>query len=333
MRQGSGTAFLLAYVLWLASVTKATIAWGGIGGNISIDADTVSMNARGAGNPSDTQKQECYDKIGSQCAIPIDSPTRGLLSSTGTSGMPLSTVPITASTLQFEASTAASTVPSSISSGAARIDSNTGAQSRTEAMGPGLNTTAPSPGGEPGSGSEKSNDGSGGGGLSTGARAGIGVGAAIGGIGVLGGVALFFYRAGRRVSSSTEHSNDNGFGWFAKPELADTQFNGYEVEGSAAQGRPNPAEIHELEARQRTGKLEHQAVPVEIGVSERDELQLRRQLAETTLIYRPEAYVREAMSSLPQLHYSTSISEAAMGIATNLKETTVSGQRQNSEEI
>ncbi|KAL5346852.1 hypothetical protein ACLOAV_007995 [Pseudogymnoascus australis] len=116
--------------------------------------------------------------------------------------------------------------------------------------------------------------------LSTGAKAGIGAGAAIAGILILGAIGYFFYRAGKRASAAAAAAaggsqkdsekdavkdSDGGAVVFG-PELADTQR--LEIGGREIPG--------ELEAGAGKTELVSPVAPVEMGMSEREELEVRR---------------------------------------------------------
>jgi hypothetical protein len=120
-------------------------------------------------------------------------------------------------------------------------------------------------------------------GLSTGAKAGIGAGCAIVGLLILSAIVFYFYRARKRASiHKGEDTEDKAtddkvtkdtvikdtviFG----PELEDTQrleIGGREIPGELDAGAPPTSE--------GTG-LQSVAGPVEIGMSEREELEMRR---------------------------------------------------------
>jgi hypothetical protein len=79
-------------------------------------------------------------------------------------------------------------------------------------------------------------------------------------------VAFLFFRFGQRFNSKVEKTEEDGF---TKPELADTQSQG---------PIPGLNERHELEDKRRIVKLKNVQVPVEMGMSERDELDLERRV-------------------------------------------------------
>ncbi|KFY92031.1 hypothetical protein V500_04352 [Pseudogymnoascus sp. VKM F-4518 (FW-2643)] len=115
-------------------------------------------------------------------------------------------------------------------------------------------------------------------GLSTGAKAGIGAGCAIVGLLLLGAVVYYFYRAGKKAGSRNEKDvnesaivspgdKDKSDSAIVGPELEDTQrleIGGREIPGELDAGAPGRTEMQAV------------SVPVEIGMSEREESEVRR---------------------------------------------------------
>ncbi|KAK3941324.1 hypothetical protein QBC46DRAFT_382910 [Diplogelasinospora grovesii] len=127
-------------------------------------------------------------------------------------------------------------------------------------------------------GSGQTGDGGGDEGLSTGAKAGIGVGAATCAILAAGVVACAVFQCRRRrrrrseirdwpeVSGRAGASSEAPFGW------------GSSGSGDGKLKPLGPNEKAELDARRRTAELEGKCVPVEMGLNEREELEVRRLL-------------------------------------------------------
>lgn len=111
----------------------------------------------------------------------------------------------------------------------------------------------------PGTASDGDDDG-----LGIGAKAGIGVGAGLGGTLVISVVAYFIYRSRKAEKGSAPDR-------FEKPELADTQWYGHELHAVHHQ---------ELEAPIGTQEMPIERSPVEMGMNEREESELRRRMGE-----------------------------------------------------
>ena len=108
------------------------------------------------------------------------------------------------------------------------------------------------------------------GGLGIGAKAGVGIGAGLGGTLVISAVAYFIYRS-KKVEKGSAPDR------FEKPELADTQWYGHELHAVHHQ---------ELEAPVGTQEMAIKRSPVEMGMNEREESELRRRMGEE----RPEQH-------------------------------------------
>ncbi|OBT66686.1 hypothetical protein VE03_03951 [Pseudogymnoascus sp. 23342-1-I1] len=121
-------------------------------------------------------------------------------------------------------------------------------------------------------------------GLSTGAKAGIGAGAAIGGLLLLGAAGYFFYRAGKRSSvAAAAEAGAAGTGAAGDGTQKDSEKDAVKVSAEAFGPELEDTQRLEIGGREIPGELEAGAAglqsvaePVEMGMSERDESEVRR---------------------------------------------------------